>query len=389
MFVYTTAIDKLRRMTARKKVVQGGTSAGKTYGIIPILIDQCARVPRTRCTVVAETVPALRDGAVRIFKDVMQDTNRWFEPRWIANPMEYVFGNGSLMQFKSFDTIGKAKASGKRDVLFLNECNHIPYDIADALMIRSKETWMDFNPDNEFWVHTEILHEPNSEFLLLTYHDNEALPPETLEDLLIKQEKAKHSEYWRNWCRVYIDGEIGQLQGAVFEFKQVPAIPEAAELMGYGLDWGFSNDPTALVALYRCDRELFFHELIYERRLTNRDIAGRMEALGVSRYVPIIADSAEPKSIADLWDFGWANVQASRKGPDSIRASIDRLQQHTINVTTTSLHTIRELRRYVWETDRSGNALGLPADRDNHAIDAIRYTALNLLSEAPGSYSIV
>src|SRR5690606_13864561 len=121
---------------------------------------------------------------------IMKTTNRWIPEHWIGNPMEYTFSNGSRMQFKAFDSIGKAKSAGKRDILFLNEANHIPFEIADALIIRSKETWIDFNPDNTFWAHTEVLTEPNSEFLLLTYKDNEALPKETLEDLEVKLDKA-------------------------------------------------------------------------------------------------------------------------------------------------------------------------------------------------------
>ena len=210
MFKRTTAVNKLVRMKARKKVIQGGTSAGKTHGIIPILIDKAIK-KKLKITIVAETIPAVKDGPVDIFKEVMQDTNRWDENSWIGNPMEYTFPNKSRIQFKAFDTVGKAKASGKRDVLFMNEANHISFNIADALMIRSKETWLDYNPDNEFWAHTEVLPEPNSEFLLLKYTDNEAIPPETLEDLMLKKEKAKTSKYWENWCKIYIDGEMAVL----------------------------------------------------------------------------------------------------------------------------------------------------------------------------------
>lgn len=209
MFQYTTAIDKLRGMTKRKKIVQGGTSAGKTHGIIPILIDQSARNKNLKTTVVAETIPAVKDGAVDIFKQVMQETGRWIEEHWSANPMMYTFSNGSRIEFKSFDTVGKAKASGKRDVLFLNEANHIDYDVADALMIRSQDIWIDFNPDKEFWVHTETMHEPDSEFLKLTYRDNEAIPKVILDDLMLRKEKAKTSARWAHWCRVYLDGDVG------------------------------------------------------------------------------------------------------------------------------------------------------------------------------------
>ena len=189
-FVKTTAIKKLLAMQARKKVVQGSTSAGKTYGIIPVLIDRATKTQRLKITVVAETLPAVKEGAVDIFKTVMHDTNRWREKGWNASSLTYTFANGSRIQFKSFDTVGKAKAAGKRDILFLNEANHIAFKIADTLMVRSKEIFIDFNPDEPFWAHTETLTEPNSEFLLLTYLDNEACPRETIEDLEIKMQKA-------------------------------------------------------------------------------------------------------------------------------------------------------------------------------------------------------
>ena len=215
-FIRTTAINKIRAMKARKKVIQGSTSAGKTYGIIPELIDRAIKEPKLKITVVAETLPAVKDGCKDIFQEVMVNTNRWIQDHWIGNPMEYTFSSGSRMQFKSFDSVGKAKAAGKRDILFLNEGNHIPYPIADALMTRSKETYIDFNADEEFWAHTEVLTEPNSEFLKLTYLDNEALPKEILEELLIKKSKAFHdiniteeeglyhefnikSHHWANW----------------------------------------------------------------------------------------------------------------------------------------------------------------------------------------------
>lgn len=388
MFVQTTAIQKMRAMKARKRVVQGGTSSGKTFGIIPILCQYAMTHPRCRITVVAESIPAVKDGAVKIFKDIMFDSGRWFEDCWIGNPMEYTFDNGAIIQFKSFDTVGKAKASGKRDVLFLNEANHIPYEIADALMIRSKETWIDFNPDNEFWVHTEVLQEHNSEFLLLTYRDNEALPPETLEDLLIKIEKAKTSDYWRNWCKVYVDGEVGSLQGTVFQFKQVLDIPIEADLIGYGLDWGYSNDPTAMVAVYKCNGELYLEELIYQTNLTNRQIVARMQELNVSKYKRIVADSAEPKSIQDLVDFGFANVEPAKKGGDSIRASINTLQDYTLNVTASSLNIIKELRNYRWATDNAGKPTNAPIDKYNHALDALRYVALNCINQPQGNYTL-
>ena len=382
MFKRTTAINKMMAMTKRKRVIQGGTSSGKTYGIIPILIDYATKNPRQRITIVAESIPAVKDGAVKIFKDIMFETNRWIESHWIGNPMEYTFGNGTIIQFKSFDSIGKAKASGKRDVLFLNEANHISFEIADALMIRSKQTWIDFNPDNEFWAHTEVMPEHNAEFLLLTYKDNEAIPPETLEDLQIKIEKAKTSDYWKNWCRVYVDGEIGSLQGTVFEnWQQCDAIPNDAEFIAYGMDFGFTNDPSTLIAVYRFNGELYLNELIYQTKLTNSDLIARLKELNVTSQQMIVADSAEPKSIEDLRRASF-RIEGAKKGADSIRNSIDTLQAFKLNVTKASINLIKELRNYKWVTDNDGKHTSQPIDTYNHAIDAIRYVALNRLKKS-------
>jgi phage terminase large subunit len=382
MFKRTTAINKMMAMTKRKRVIQGGTSSGKTYGIIPILIDYATKNSRQRITIVAESIPAVKDGAVKIFKDIMFETNRWIESHWIGNPMEYTFANGTIIQFKSFDSVGKAKASGKRDVLFLNEANHISFEIADALMIRSKQTWIDFNPDNEFWAHTEVMPEHNAEFLLLTYKDNEAIPPETLEDLQIKIEKAKTSDYWKNWCRVYVDGEIGSLQGTVFEnWQQCDTIPNDAEFIAYGMDFGFTNDPSTLIAVYRFNGELYLNELIYQTKLTNSDIIAKLQELGVQRTQMIVADSAEPKSIEDLRRASF-RIEGAKKGADSIRNSIDTLQAFKLNVTKSSINLIKELRNYKWVTDNDGKHTSQPIDNYNHAIDAVRYVALNRLKKS-------
>jgi len=407
-FKYTTAIKKIRAMKARKKVIQGSTSAGKTHGIVPILIHYAAKYPRQKITMVAETIPAVKDGCVDIFHQVMTETNRWRQSGWKGSPMEYSFQNGSRIQFKSFDTAGKAKASGKRDVLFINEANHVPYQIADALMIRSKQTYLDYNPDNEFWAHTEVLTEPNSEFLTLTYLDNEAIPPETLEDMLIKRDKAFKdpylpvdkifddsniiSPYWANWWRVYGLGMTGKLEGVIFNnWDKIAVVPETARLLGYGLDFGYTNDPTALIALYYWNNSIVLHELIYETKMLNSDIKQRMVDLGI-KYEMIWADSAEPKSIAEIQSMGTHqrgfNVMGVKKGADSIKFGIDIMQEQNFLITETSLNLIKEFRHYAWAKDKLGMQLNKPIDDYNHGIDAVRYFAMMELSSMRGNYDV-
>ena len=369
-------------MKARKKVIQGGTSAGKTYGIIPVLIDKALK-KKLKITIVAETIPAVKDGAVDIFKEVMQDTNRWDENSWISNPLEYTFPNKSRIQFKAFDTVGKAKAAGKRDILFINEANHISFNIADALMIRSKETWLDYNPDNEFWAHTEVLPEHNSEFLLLKYTDNEAIPPETLEDLMLKKEKAKTSKYWENWCKIYIDGEIGSLDGIVFtDWKTIDKIPDEAEYKGSGMDFGYTNDPTTLIDVYKYNDTYIFDEQLFEKGLVNPTIAKLSKQFTriindkeviIKRF--IYADSAEPKSIKEIAMFG-VGIMGADKGQDSIRFGLNLLQSNPFLVTSSSINLINELRRYAYDKDKEGHSLNKPIDVFNHCIDAMRYWAM-------------
>lgn len=389
MFQRTTAVNRILNMKARKRVIQGGTSAGKTYAIIPVLIDRAMKA-KYKIMMVAETIPAVREGCFDIFKEIMQDTGRWVDSQYNQNRMEYrIESTGSRIQFKAFDSEGKAKAAGKRDILFINEANHVAFPIADALMIRSKETYMDFNPDNEFWAHTEVLQEPNSELLILTYMDNEGLPKETLEDMLIKRSKAFYdpelpypalleddnvkNAYWANWWKVYGLGMTGSLQGVVFSnWDQVDEIPASAKLVAYGMDFGYTNDPTTLTAIYEYNSEYYFDELIYRHRMLNRDIDDEMTRLGVSKSVVIYADSAEPKSIAELKSYKW-NIKGADKGKDSVNFGIDKMQEGRFYVTKRSLNIINELRGYRWDTDKTGASLNTPVDHHNHAIDGIRY----------------
>ncbi len=382
MFQRTTAINKILAMESRIKVVQGSTSAGKTYGIIPVEIDYSIKHPRTLTTFVAESIPAVKSGCVKIFKDVMFDTGRWNENNWLGSPLQYTFSNGSIIEFKSFDSIGKAKAAGKRDRLFLNEANHIPFHIADALMIRSKQTFIDFNPDNEFWAHTEVLPEKNSEFLLLTYLDNEACPEETIEDLNIKIAKAFYnpleswenpknvkSFYWANWCRVYVKGEIGSLEGVIFNnWKQIDTIPYDARLIGYGLDFGYTNDPTAITEIYKWNDQRILNEVCYQKGLGNSEISKYIKT-----KLPCYCDSAEPKSIAELKRYG-VNALGVTKGTDSINFGIATMQDQTYLVTSSSINLINELRKYAWDKNKTTNEkINKPIDNFNHLIDGIRY----------------
>lgn len=292
--------------------------------------------------------------------------------------MEYKFSNGAIIQFTAFDNSGKAKAAGKRDVLFLNEANHINFEIADTLMVRSNSIWIDFNPDAEFWAHTETLKEPDSQFLLLTYKDNEGLPPEILQELLIRQQKAKTSEYWANWCKVYIDGEIGTLQGAIFSNWKHGEFDTSLPFV-YGLDFGFSNDPDSLikVAVDKKRKIIYAKEELYKTGNSTDQLIELLKTKVQPINSLIVADSADPRTINDLRIKNFNAIPAI-KGPDSVRNGIKRLQDYEIIVTPDSLNLTKELRNYVWHDKKSE----MPIDDYNHQIDPLRYAFDKLVPQS-------
>lgn len=389
-FKHTTAIKRIRRMTARKKVIQGGTSAGKTYAILAVLIHIAAKA-KTEISVVSESIPHLRRGAMKDFVKVMQWTNRWRDEGWNKTLLTYTFANGSTIEFFSADQEAKLRGA-RRQVLYINEANNIEFEAYHQLAIRTSEAiYIDFNPVSEFWAHTEVLAEQDSELIVLTYRDNEALPATIRDDIEAAQVKAATSTYWANWWKVYGLGEVGSLQGVVFDdWQQVDGIDFAGDkLVAIGLDWGYTNDPTAVVAVYKRGGAILLHELIYQNGLTNQDIADHLRKLGIGRSWPIIADSAEPKSIEEVHRLGF-NIHPATKGADSIRNSIDILKRQTLLVTRESTNLIKELRNYTWDTDRTGASLGVPVDRYNHAIDALRYVALMKLGvHNSGRYVVI
>jgi phage terminase large subunit len=377
-------------MTARKKVIQGGTSAGKTLAILAVLIDIAAK-NKTEISVVSESIPHLRRGAIKDFAKVMQWTGRWVADRWNKTLLTYHFANGSIIEFFSADSEARLRGA-RRQVVYINEANNIDFESYYQLAIRTSEAiYIDFNPTHEFWAHTEVLPEQDAELIILTYNDNEALPDTIRRDIELNRTKAETSAYWANWWKVYGLGQVGTLQGAIYEdFEVVEGIDVSrAKFVALGLDWGFSNDPTALVAIYRQGDCLLIQELLYSTGLTNQDIADKLRTLGITRAWEIVADSAEPKSIEEIYRLGF-NIKPAEKGPDSVRNGIDILKRFKLQVTKDSTNLIKELRSYTWATDKEGKNTGVPIDSFNHACDAMRYVALNKLRVSnAGKYVVV
>ena len=388
MLVRTTAINKILALKKRIKIIQGGTSAGKTFGILPCLIHKAAETPNFEISVVAESIPHLRRGALRDFLKIMKWTNRYFDDRYNKSHLRYDFANGSFIEFFSADDSSKLRGA-RRDILYINECNNIQFDAYNELSIRTKkEIYLDFNPANEFWVHTELKHESDADFIILTYKDNEGLDEGIVQQIEKNRLKAKTSTYWDNWWRVYGEGKIGQLQGAVFtNYTIIDRIPEEARLIGIGLDFGYSADPTAIIEIYTYNNQRILNEKAYQTKMLNSDIA---QILPVS--VPIVADSAEPKSIEEIRrQKHGILIKGATKGKDSINYGIDVMQRQDYLVTKSSTNLIKELRSYCWDTDKTGKRLNKPIDTFNHGIDAIRYHEMDTLglNKNYGSYSIM
>lgn len=368
MFIYTTAIKKLRKLTKRIKIIPGGTSAGKTFGVLPILIDKAAKRELLEISVVSESIPHLRRGALKDFEKIMRSTNRWIDDNFNKSLLRYTFTNGSYIEFFSVDQPDKLRGA-RRNILYINECNNVHFEAYQQLSIRtSDEVWLDFNPTHEFWVHTELEDDIDSEVLRLTYKDNEALSDSIVKEIEKAKVKAKTSEYWSNWWNVYGLGNIGSLEGVVFSnWKEISVLPKEARLIGIGMDFGYTNDPTAVIEVYKYNDKRILNQIVYQTGMVNSDIARRLP-----KDVTIYADSAEPKSIEEIRRFG-IDIRPVKKGADSIMYGISTMQDQEYLVTQNSVDLLKEFRYYSWAQDKNGAKLNKPIDKYNHAIDAVRY----------------
>ena len=354
---------------------QGGTSSGKTYAIEQVLFSLACTHDKLVITVVGQDIPNLKAGALRDALNIyyssapiqamvksFNKTDRFFE-----------FHNGTIMEFKSYDNAQDAK-SGKRDYLFINEANGVDWGIYTELALRTrKRVFIDYNPNSAFWVHDNLIGKPGVQLIISDHRHNPFLPAQvrnTIEAL-----RDVDMERWR----VYARGLTGKIAGlALSNWHVCERVPEDAKLLAAGLDFGFSNDETGCILVYKQNGELWVDEVLYETGLTNPDISLRLTAAAISKNVEIVADSAEPKSIEELKRLGWRIIGA-KKGADSVKNSIDILRRYRLNVTRQSVNLRNELGRYKWRTDRNGKTLNEPVDSWNHLIDPLRYVALNKL----------
>ncbi len=370
-------------------ILQGGTRSGKTYSILLALIEFAYKNKGKNLyiTIARQTFPSLRSSSMRDFFEILKKENLYDERfHNKSNHIYTLYGNN--FEFISVEN-GSMKIRGrKRAVLFLNECNQFTLENFIQLSLRTTfKIIIDFNPSEQFhWLYTHLIdaNRNDVDFHISTYKDNPFLEKATIDEI----ERLKDVD--ANLFRVYAEGQRGIATETIFtNFNIIDQVPENAKLVSCGLDFGFSADPTALVKVYKHDLDIYIDELIYEKGLTNQDIANKIKKLGITRSTEIFADSSEPKSIHEIFLMGGINIKPTKKGADSIRIGIDILKRHKINITKNSENAIKEFRNYKWIKDKNNQITNKPIDHYNHIIDATRYVALNkLMVSYSGKYYI-
>lgn len=371
----TTSLKKLKPLFMNKKqylIEQGGMSGGKTYPTLMLITSWLQSYPDKLWTVLGLDYRHLRDGAIHDFKNIMKNAEIWESDRWSSTEKTYTFSNGSQLQFLSVDTMGAH--GSRRDGLFANEANGISYATFDQLASRTREkVIVDFNPSHEFWAHTELLkkHPEDCDFIILTYKDNEALSDREVAN--IERHKPKPGEKPSNWWTVYGLGQIGSLEGNIYSGwrKATEDDYKDAKLIRYGLDFGFSNDETGMVAIYQTEDDgLIIEQKLYQTGLLGSQYGDKLREINIDPNVLIVADSARPEIIAEIKAQGFRIIGAD-KNAGSVLRGIDRVKQHQIAYDGKDLE--REYLSYAWRTKRTGETLDEPQDGNDHLMDALRY----------------
>ena len=367
---FTSVFYKTTKGAKEKRVIvnQGGTSSSKTWSVLQllyILADQSKKP--ILISVVSESMPHLKRGCMRDFFTMLKADGLYIRDNHNKTDNSYQVGK-SLIEFFSSDNESKLRGA-RRDILFINECNNVSYDAYNQLEVRTKsKVFLDFNPVSEFWVHDKVLPHDDSYFIKSTYLDNDQLDAQIIKS--IEKRKLTDPEWWN----VYGLGNVGTLEGVIFPmFDIVDKMPEDNKWTVYGLDFGYTNDPSALIEVSFKEGELYLNQVIFETGLTNQDLCAKFELFEIEKKSEIYADSAEPKSIEEIRRKGYYAIKPAAKGKDSIVNGIDLLKQYKINVTKSSVDLIKEFRNYQWFKDKDGKHHNKPIDNWNHGIDAVRY----------------
>lgn len=359
--------------TCTKPIVinQGGTSGGKTYCLLQVLILKAAEEENQVITVVGQDIPNLKVGAMRTLGFVLNDSPylaSFFNGKPNKTERTWTLNNGSVIEFKSFEDEQDAKG-GRRDYLFMNEANGISYDIYDQLQVRtSKQVFIDYNPTAPFWAHDKLIGRDDVQLFMSHYKHNPFLPKEIIQK--IEAWKGKDAEKWK----VYGLGLTGKTEGVIFKnVNWISKFPENIKRFSFGMDFGFTNDPTTLVKCGVSDGELFAERWIYDFGMTTNKIDEALANLKIKKSQAIYADSADPKTIRELRNLGW-NVKKAKKGADSIRFGINNIKKYeALNIVNCEKWKEEQM-KYIWEIDRkTDRPTNKPIDDWNHLWDSLRY----------------
>lgn len=346
---------------------EGGTRSGKTHSVLTSLFH-IVNSRQSIASVVSETFPHLRKGAIRDYQRILQPQGMWDERDWNKTDSIHSIGAGRVLEFFSADNSDKVHGP-ERDYLFLNEAQNISYEIARHLFVRTRKTvFIDFNPTREFWAHTELKDDPKTLWIHSTYKDNHYLTEEQVAEI----ERNKKN---KSWWAIYGEGKIAESEAAIYTgWERIDRVPKEARLERYGLDFGYSNDPSAVVAIYKYDGGIILDEILYRKGMHNSHIA---KVLKDEPEALIIADSAEPKSIDELQIYN-LDVIPSIKGQGSVLQGIQSVQNRKISVTKRSVNLWKEYHNYLWQTDKDGKIINKPTQYLDHLLDAVRYGITDL-----------
>lgn len=388
-FQVTSIFEKNRNSQKRVTVNRGGTRSSKTYSLAQLFIMELFTGEGKTLSIVRKTFAALRDTVMRDVLEILEEHGLYEYVKHNKTERTIKYGS-NMIEFMGIHNANRVRGR-KRTHLWVNEATDCIYDDWQQLIFRTTgKAYLDFNPDDiNHWLNTELEQKRNDgkcdvEVIVSSFKDNDFLGEETIKE--IEYLGQSDPEYWK----VFGMGEYGRTQGLIFPNNEVvEEIPEEAKLVAYGLDFGYSNSATALVEVWRQGDDLYFRELLYATMMTNSDIIGRLRELNINRGTEIISDSADPKAIEEIYRAGY-NAKACKKGGDSVRFSIDILKRYKRHIAADSVNLQKEMRSYRWRTDRNGNTVEQPVNRLNHAIDALRYVALeHLQADREVKYHIV
>ena len=358
---------------------QGGSSSSKTFSILQLLTT-IALGRKVTIDIAGESVPHLKRGVLRDLPFVFDQFGLNFDLMINRTDNFVKFENGSLINLIALDNPGKARGS-RRDILFINEANLIPYETASQLLIRTHElTFIDYNPTNAFWVHNEIIpNNPDRAILIKsTYLDNQFLPKNEIAEL-----ESRKGDGNNNFWRVYGLGELGVAEGLVFENVNPRTITDEElstfDVIYQGIDWGYIHPFVFIKCCYDDEnKKLYVFDEVHSSRLSYQEQRDKVREKCVYGY--IIADSANPQSCDDFWEEGF-DIRPAHKPPGSRDFGYRWLQSlnEIVIDPVRCPNTLQEFLTMEYLKDKDGNYINdYPKIRDD-GIDAIRYAMQDVM----------